>query len=102
RDQLRDEGRAVHRQTRQLLLDAPRELGPGLFADRGQSVRQALALGPRLLELGLSGVERDLGDGEPVTLGAAALGVLQHRGDAAAVLAHQALVRIETLLDDLA
>ena len=44
-------------------------------------------------------LDRDLGVLEPVALGAAALEVLEHRGDAAAVLALEPVVGVEPLLD---
>ena len=94
------EGRVLHRQRGQLLAGRARRAaapppGAARRAPRASSSRSSRAR----RQLGLGALGGDLGLLEPLALGAAALGVRQHRRDAAAVLALEPVVLLEALLD---
>ena len=63
------------------------------------SLRQARSHGQGLDPRGLRPLDRDLGVLEPLPVGAAALRVLEHGRDAAAVLSLQLVVLLQALLD---
>ena len=73
--------------------------GAAFFRARRDLLRQPVALGERLGQRGLRPLGLDLGVREPGVLLAAALGVREHRGHAAAVLALEPVVELEPLLD---
>ena len=94
------EGRLGHRQLRQLRAHRLRERAAALSTSRAQARRKLVERGRVALQLSLQPGRRLAGVREPVALGAAALGVLEHRFDRPAVLALQPRELLEALLDD--
>ena len=93
------ERRAVHRQRGEPLAHRLGELAPGRRAGRAQ-LRGALGSSARASPSArLGALERLLGADELVAARAARLGVGEHRGDRAAVLALQAVQQRQALLD---
>ena len=94
------ERRAVHRERVELLDHAPGQLRRRLRPRLGELRRPARA---RSASASAAAADRPLGGhlgvGQPVALGAAALGVLEHRGHRAAVLALEPVVAVQALLD---
>ena len=89
-----------HRQLGQPRADLGRELGRRLARGARDSSPASRSSSARdLLELGLAVLQRDLGALELVAALAAALGVGEHLGDRAAVLALQARELRQALLD---
>ena len=91
----------LHRERRELLAHPLGQLRRGLRAAPPELRRQLVALGERLRQLRLGALGRHLGVLQPLALGAAALGVREHRLHAPAVLALEPVVELEPLLDHL-
>ena len=97
--QARLEARAVHRELAEHADDRVGEAGRRGLPRRAQLRGPLAQLGARVLELRGRGLGRLLRAGQLVAPGAARLGVREHRGDRAAVLALELLEQREPLLD---
>ncbi len=93
------ERRVLHRQLGELRQHALGERRRRLGACLRERTRERVLLLLGLRQRPLGALDRDLRVLEPVALGPAPLQVLEHRGDAAAVLSLEPVVRVEPLLD---